>query len=375
MIRKQIHIIIVSLGIVLMWTGCTADSADDRTEGAKSKQHELCLSMGANRFEGATRASGDLPSGYTLYNYATELAPIHEIVGFMTYMEGPSGSKTPAHIPCYFFHQGSGENHIWTSRIVLQDGTYYLYGYMPEVSTTGVSITPKENDFSKGAVITLTGLNAITPDDICVINGFKQYQEGGSVPDMSTPSAVGEFTFNSNGGDNLYLLASHIYAGLKFQMKLDATYAALRKIKLKSLRVIPAQMVKTITATITLSAGSESPVGVVFATETEGTTETVPAVIYDGEGKELTTTDQEFLACLCPILPSGTQYILETTYDVYDQKDNPIREGETVRNVLTSPSLAQGEIHTVSITVQPTYLYMLSEPDLDNPTFRVTVGS
>lgn len=366
---KQIHMIIVCLGIVLMWAGCTADSADDRTDDTRSKQHELRLSMGASRFEGPTRVSGDLPSGYTLYNYATELAPIHEIVGFMTYMEGPSESKTPAHVPCYFFHQGSD---IWTSRIVLQDGTYYFYGYMPEVSTTGVSITPKENDFSKGAVITLTGLNAITPDDICVINGFKQYQEGGSVPDMSTPSAVGQFTFNSDGGDNLYLLASHIYAGLKFQMKLDATYAALRKIKLKSLKVIPAQVVKTITATITLSAGSENPVGVVFATETEGTAQTVPAVIYDGEGKELTTTDQEFLACLCPILPSGTQYILETTYDVYDKKDNLIRGDETARNTLTSPALTSGQIHIVNITVQPTYLYMLSEPDLE---FKVTVGS
>ena len=365
---KQIHMIIVSLGIVLMWTGCTADSANDRTDSTKSKLHELRLSMGASRFEAMTRA---LPDGYSAYNYATELAPIDEIVGYMTYMDD---SGDPAQIPCHFIHEKSGENHIWTSRIALADGSYHFYGYMPNVSATNVSIAPNGTTFSTGAVITLTGLNAVTPDDICVINGFKQYQTGDPVPDMSDPSAVGRFTFNSDGGDNLYLLASHIYAGLKFQMKLDETYAKLRKIYLKSLKVMPAQVVKTINATITLSTDSENPVGVVFATETEGTTETVPAVLYEGEGMELTTTDQDFLACLCPILPSNTQYILEATYDVYDRggdQGNMIRENETARNALTLPSLASGEIHTIDITVQPTYLYMLSEPDLDNPTFRV----
>ena len=92
--------------------------------------------------------------------------------------------------------------------------------------------------------------------------------------------------------------------------------------------------------------------------------------IYKGEGKDLTTTAQEFLACFCP--STASKFILETTYDVYDRKGNLIREGETASNTISLQyNLTSGQMHTVNITVQPTFLYMLSDPDLDNPTFKI----
>ena len=30
----------------------------------------------------------------------------------------------------------------------------------------------------------------------------------------------------------------------------------------------------------------------------------------------------------------------------------------------------RGHCYSITMTVQPTYLYMLSEPDMDNPTVR-----
>ncbi len=366
---KHIHII-VSLGIVLMWAGCTSDSADGLAGGTKSEQHELRLSMGMDHFE-ETRA---LPAGYEDYDYATDLAPIQDIVGFMAYMEGPSDSQKPTHIPCYFVHEESEStpNHIWTSRVVLQNQNYYFYGYMPDVHATGATIERKSGaaDFSTGAVITLTGLNGISPDDICIINGFKQYKPEGSIPDMSY--AVGRFTFYPDAGDNLYLLATHIYAGMKFQMKLDENYAKVRKIYLKSLKVIPAQVAKTIKATITLS--SDQPVQTQFEIEEAATAQAIPAVLYEGAGKELTTTNQAFLACLCPTLTQSTDYILETTYDVYDRKGNLIRQDQKAQNKLRTPSsLTAGQINIVNITVQPTYLYNLSDEDVADPV--LVIGS
>ena len=267
---KHIHII-VSLGIVLMWAGCTSDSADGLAGGTKSEQHELRLSMGMDRFM-ETRA---LPAGYEVYDYATDLAPIQDIVGFMAYMEDPSDSQTSTHIPCYFVHEKSGNNHIWTSRVVLQNqNDYFFYGYMPDVHATDATIAlkPGAADFSTGAVITLTGLNGISPDDICIINGFKQYTT--DVPDMS--DAVGQFAFAPAAGDNLYLLATHIYAGMKFQMKLDENYAKVRRIYLKSLKVIPAQVAKTIKATITLS--TNQPVQTQFEVEEDSSSDSCCAL-------------------------------------------------------------------------------------------------
>ena len=367
---KHIHII-VSLGIVLMWAGCTSDSADGLAGGTKSEQHELRLSMGMDRFM-ETRA---LPAGYEVYDYATDLAPIQDIVGFMAYMEDPSDSQTSTHIPCYFVHEKSGStpNHIWTSRVVLQNqNDYFFYGYMPDVHATDATIAlkPDAADFSTGAVITLTGLNGISPDDICIINGFKQYKPGESIPDMR--DAVGQFAFAPAAGDNLYLLATHIYAGMKFQMKLDENYAKVRKIYLKSLKVIPAQVAKTIKATITLS--SDQPVQTQFEIEEAATAQAIPAVLYEGAGKELTTTNQAFLACLCPTLTQSTDYILETTYDVYDRKGNLIRQDQKAQNKLRTPSsLTAGQINIVNITVQPTYLYNLSDEDVGDPV--LVIGS
>jgi len=64
---------------------------------------------------------------------------------------------------------------------------------------------------------------------------------------------------------------------------------------------------------------------------------------------------------------------METHYDVYDKENNLIRENQSARNTLSLSDLTleQGKKYTITITVAPTYLYVLSDPDLDNPTFTL----
>ena len=64
---------------------------------------------------------------------------------------------------------------------------------------------------------------------------------------------------------------------------------------------------------------------------------------------------------------------LVCTYDVYDKQGNLVRQECTAENKLQSVTLTRGEWRTVNLTVNPTYLYVLSEPDLDNPT--VVIGN
>ncbi len=363
---KILHIIIA---VSLMVTGCT-DSADEHSDNEKSRQeHELRLTMGMTQLQNATRA---LPTGFSAYTYNAK-APIDQIVGFFVPQDGSTSYYT-----CHFIYEE--ESNEWRTKAYLQDGGYFFYGYMPNVSASSVNVTSTNT----GATITLSGLNAAMPDDISVIEGVKSYQTGSSLPDMSDGIGTFDYTAGDDSPDNFYVLASHIYAGLEINMKLDATYANLRKIKLRSITLTPYvannQVANKINATITITHRGESDLETalnVSFTEYAGTTSTAstPAVLHGVEGEELTTDDKPFLACLCPHLSTDTKYVMETHYDVYDTEDNLIRENQSAQNTLTLPQLTRGTKHVVNITVNPTYLYVLSDPDLDNPTFKISPSS
>ena len=73
---------------------------------------------------------------------------------------------------------------------------------------------------------------------------------------------------------------------------------------------------------------------------------------------------------------AGRYYELHSTYDVYDRMDNLIRKGCVAVNKIDVRSrfnqdLKRGYMYTLNLTVMPTYLYVLSDPDLDNPTVTV----
>lgn len=364
--------------LLLTLCGC----ADDTSDSMPQHTQELRLSLGYPTFlsaDGVTRTDPALPASFELYAHGSSLQPISQIQCYMTYEK--DGNK---YIPCQFDHvttTSSTLGHIWTSKVplyTLASGSYYLYGYMPKENVgSGVTIDPYGTpaSFDKGVVMTLTGLNAVTPDDICVIVGAKGYD--GSVSNPSIPNMserLGKFDYYpERDGTSLFLLVDHIYAGLKFNMSLDLDYAALRGIKVKNIKLKPEDgdndVVETVEAVVTIVANSAEPMKVVFQNFTRGKSPQ-PAVIYDGEGESLSTTSKAFMACFCPT--TNSKFTLETTYDVYDTKGNLIREGQTARNAISlAYDLEAGRLHIVNITVKPTYLYVLSDPDLDSPTFVV----
>ena len=56
---------------------------------------------------------------------------------------------------------------------------------------------------------------------------------------------------------------------------------------------------------------------------------------------------------------------------LYDSKGNLIRQDCTATNKLPDLSAVRGQRVLLNMTVNPTYLYVLSEPDLDNPTIKI----
>lgn len=376
--------VMLSLGLLLTLSGCTSghDDAGDLPgqsgqpvqpgnpdpdhpgQPEQSGTRELHLSLGTQPYT-VTRASGDLPTGFEAYNHEVALAPITQIQTYFTYQDGASALWK--YVASAFTYQKTGDDDTWTSKVALKDGQFYLYGFMPK-DNMGSSVTitaPDGGTFADGAVLTFKDLNVVSPDDICIIVGAKGYKT--DKPDMS--DRLGQFGYHTEDGDNLFLLVDHLFAGLKFNIRLGEAYSQLRGIKVRSIKLIPdnggTDVIESVTATVTVNSSGMTPA---FSEFKYGTNPN-PVLLYEGE-KELTTEGVEFLGCLCPT--TNTKFSLEFTYDVYDSKGNLIREGEMARNAITlQHAMGPGQIYTVNMTVLPTYIYMLSDPDLDNPTFVV----
>jgi hypothetical protein len=286
----------------------------------------------------------------------------------------------------------NNNNSKWNStKEMLPFNNYYIYGFIPqEVVTDSRYISPYNGDYQNGAVITLNGLSSVTPSDICVTVAAGNGDDTGPATDYN----IGNFSYQATTGETnyIYLLFDHLYASLRFSFKVDATYDALRTIKLKKLQLQSASMKQKIDATITLEANSEgtSPISSVsFSDASYSAMSTSDGILFDNATnpvKLLSTTASDFIGCFAPALSSSTspEFTLISTYDVYDKPANGddehlIREDCTATNIitlsdLTTPvTMTRGKMLTINLTVNPTYLYMLSEPDLDNPT--ITIGN
>jgi hypothetical protein len=270
---------------------------------------------------------------------------------------------------------------------------YYLYGYIPKEVANSVSIAGNSS-YSDGAVLTINGLKTVTHSDVCVIvganNGPSDSNDGGI--------ATGDFKVNAKrvvlGDDNtgssnfIYMLFDHLYSALAFNFTIDATYNALRTIKVRKLELIGYGDVSgtnikaryNVEVRLKSNTAGTSPIqDVTFTPDgTSGNLAFEP--IYeamDGVGVTLDpNTPTDFMGCFVP--GQNTNFVLRTTYDVYDKKGNLIRYGCMADNAIdlrskfnTSGPL-RGQLFKITIRVIPTYLYVLSEPDLeDNPTLRI----
>jgi len=284
--------------------------------------------------------------------------------------------------------------------------TYYLYGFIPFISSVEPSIAPDvtTNHYSDGAVLTLSNLPSITPNDVCVIvgakNGRTDYREN---EDYSVSGLVpGNFAYAAQaagaggGGNYIYLLFDHLYSAMQFRFRVESDYAALRTIKLKKLELqgyneddeTPVLMSRNVNATITLKANNtgRSPiVGDVVFTPTSTDMDAVlicdkeddPVELPSGYDNQYNKLYSDFFGSFVP--GAISTFKLKSTYDVYDRKGNLVRNNCTAENTLRISDLyghqdetIRGFKYVINITIQPTYLYVLSEPDLDNPTAVVS---
>ena len=372
--------------VALTMPGCTADDYDENRRTVTVELHpyvtQYCDPMSAT-----TRGTWEPPTGYQPYSALLGIFPEQQ-------------DLTNAPIGVYFTRDGkeaklgafSYYGAKWHLTLELNEAdTYYIYGYIPARNITP-AITPNDS-YSNGATLTLNNLSTISNTDVCVIVGAKD----GTSDDTVEGLAEGQFAYEAKVGEgpeyanHVFLLFDHIYAGLRFSFKVNSSYAELRTIKLKKLElgykgetvddvVNFATHKKYSTATVTLAKNGEGATPIqsvsIVQDDTSEDTEAVTLFEANGETAPITLDKTTATAFFGGFLPSSgsREFVLKSTYDVYDRNGNLIRKNCKATNtfnlatIFGSTLFARGTLLTLNLTVNPTYIYILSDPDLDNPT-------
>ena len=268
----------------------------------------------------------------------------------------------------------------WNSTVKVEAGnTYHVYGYMPSDIATTSEVTVS----GTVATMTLNGLKAVSDQDVCVLVGIQRVTS--STEEKNVVEGNYTYAAEAEGTNYAYVLMDHLYASLKASFSVNADYAALRQIYLKKVTLTSDDA--TVNAVITFTDGSGLTGTNVTMTKvppaTEGSATAILPNIDSGKmGTKLPIT--EFGTCdvsfyFAPLLfGKDDQVKVKSTYDVYDMKGNLVRSDCTAENKLvfskifgSDVTITRGNQYQLKMTVNPTYLYMLSEPDLDNPTVVV----
>ena len=298
---------------------CLASCSDEG--GYIVPERQLTFSLGARQFvateNGETRA---LPDGFIPYEemYPTMQSEDDKILAFITPKNGSA-------VMSRLCRWTSGKN--WQANISVDDisDPYYVYGFMPVSSSTSDNISvarlPESGggykSYANGAVITVRNLKAVTDKDPCVIVGVSL--DDSEILPGQFKYEFSEITESSANNDFVYLLLDHIYMGLDIKIRVDDSYARLRKIRLKSM-TLEMPSVSTVNAVVSLEAngGGQSPIkSIAYTPSAAGGDAAVSLSLKpetDGKDFLLETDYKDISACFYPASDAG--FRLTTPYDV-----------------------------------------------------------
>ena len=352
--RKRVHIFYQTVLLLMMTavllTACSSD--DSGAQGvAAGPLHVVHLMPYTTSYVEQASGHRAAPAGYGAYpvEAGTEMGV------YVLLKEDYEAPKVPAE---QLIRYDGSKWHAYFSVEKTKD--YVVYGYLPKATGMNSTLTKSTAD---AATLTITGMKAITTDDICIITGVK---------DSETGLKEGSFSWKEDVLDDdyyIYMLLNHLYASLRFSMKVDATYAELRTIKLKSMKLSTSKSSVSAAITLTHNTTGAMPITNVSYTSTGSDSEVV--IFSDDDGLALSPVTPKVIdGCFAPTLYGNLT--LTTSYDVYDRYGNLVRANCTATNKLPILEATRGQRLQLNLTVSPTYLYVLSDPDLDNPTIKIS---
>ena len=355
MTPKTHNFIILALGLLLgvvgLLSACTEDTAD--TDAGKDNQLVVMSYLPNFAEPGETRVAAQ-PYG-ELHPESEAGAPTIGL--FLT----PSQTSRWSTLT----YRGNDQ---WASAVSVRKENYYVYGFMPTTAVESASVSAVETDYAKGAVLTLTGVNPVLATDPCVLVGIQQVPNAAAAKNLQR--GVFDYEGKEKGQNFAYLLFDHLYASVSFQLKVDADYNNMRTIKLKTLG-LKTSSVGSENVTVTVRATTEDA-NPITSLQFSGSGESGTFVVFENaEGIELSTEEKSIVGYFAPTVGDGLKLVC--TYDVYDKKGTPVRLNCSAENDLSAKirNIQSGEQVLLHLTINPTYLLVLSGPEVENPTITV----
>lgn len=372
-IRKWTYLNMVSL-LTLLLTACDADSGEDLSQ--ERTLHLVAVTQTQSDIDIQTTRSIDIsdPNDATVkvsYDNYTSRASIRTYIATSNRLD--------------FYGDFEYDGSSWTTKIPLDNDNYFIYGFMPSTSLrNSTTIEPRNSSFANGAILTIGNAPALMTEPLCAIVGVKRASDGSTPISSATGMTRGSYSYPVTRNDNdnyIYMLLDQLYTCIRFTMSVDAEYYTLRRIHLKEFKITP--KAGLVNVRVTLTAGSFNTLTTTYNKAADYSGTGVP--LWEGTKDldlEVNNTitpnptilyGEEFTNFYIAPAEGNTEFTIHCKYDVYDRKDNLIRKDCEASNKLTlgGTGWKPGERYTIPLVVMPTYLYVLSEPDLDNPTIKV----
>jgi len=335
------------IGLMLI-AGCSSDSSGEQQRSAGSPLQVVPYIAAYQGNDALSRRA--VSEGYSPYTPNQDIS-----IGLFIL---PASTDAQLVYKAQLVRYSNGD---WHSQIMVEGNhNYTIYGYMP------MSITSSISQSGGNTTLTLTDIPAVSADDICFVTGVKD----GKIGDAGD-LLQGKFDYAGKTTNNyLCLLFDHLFAAVNFHFTIDPEYAALRSIKLKKMELTTTKSAVNATITLTPNTTGADPVTSISYSTTDGTS--TATFFENAAGIELkednAATIGNYFACFAPDLDN--ELTLVCTYDVYDRYGNKIAE-RTTPNKLRNLNTVRGQLVTLNLNIAPTYLGVLSEPDLDNPTIKI----
>ncbi len=255
-----------------------------------------------------------------------------------------------------------------TSLRVKPGADYHVFGFLPS-NANGTNGNSSVAVNSNTATLTIENLAPLSTDDVCVVIGVK-----GKLA-SNEKVVAGSFKYhapeNTEEGFGVSLLVDHLFAAMDFNLSVDATYDAIRTIKLKKV-VMKSTGAQKVTAVITLTMNNNGTNPITDIEFTNSGTAQEELILYQSEDAKGTaldvTTPIEFTGFYGAGISSlGSTLSIESTYNIYDKDGNLIdKDRKAVNNLATVlTNITRGKKVKLNMKVIPTYLYVLSDSDAE----------
>ena len=281
----------------------------------------------------------------------------------------------------------------WRSTLKVEaDKSYYVYSYTSLPGATDYSLNfTGPNDVN----LTFSGLSLISGTDPLVSTAaagksLVKNPAQDQYPELTEGSfSIGEVETPANDkSTKVFLAMKHLFAKATLSFKVDPTYNELRTIKVKQVTVSTTAG-GTLPGTHKINFKKNTDIAQLVKDETTSVSnESQTSVdILRGESSTVTFDDPDAKDCVTLVPDSFIEFgwftflpaaylggnpnlSITVTYDVYDKSNPaaPLRQDQTATNGnilknLTSGGAA-GNNYRINLTVNPTYLIVLSDTDV-----------